>query len=747
MMSRMPDLLPAEGGASPAGRSADEAPPGLSEAELHALQAGLHDNPFSILGPHDVGGRTALRVYAPGAQAVRAVLPDGTECPLAAQAHGLYAAYVPALRPGDPGGYRLSIRRDGHEETLADPYAFGALLDEHALQDLAAGAWQHVAGTLGAHPLRQDGIEGVRFAVWAPNAQRVAVIGDFNGWDASRHGMRRRHHAGVWEIFIPGAPAGARYKYAVRGADGVERLKADPVAFATEAPPATASVISAARPFAWSDEAWLRDRGARQAPDAPLSIYEVHAGSWLQDGGSLWARLADRLPAYARSMGFTHVELLPVMEHPFGGSWGYQPLGMYAPTARYGTPEEFARLVDRCHAVGIGVIMDWVPAHFPDDPHGLGGFDGTALYEHADPREGFHPDWHTLVYNFGRTEVRAFLIASALYWLQHYHIDGLRVDAVASMLYRDYSRASGEWVPNQYGGRENLEAVAFLRELNEAVGQACPGAITVAEESTAWPGVTAPARDGGLGFHYKWNMGWMHDTLRYMGRDPIHRRFHHHDLTFGMIYAYSERFILPLSHDESVHGKGSLLGKMPGDTAARLANLRAYYGFMWAHPGKKLLFMGGELGQPTEWNHDATVPWDLLDQPGHRGLQRAVADLNRLYRDLPELHRRDADPSGFAWMVGDDADNSVLAFVRTDGQSHLLAICNFTPVARHGYRVGVPLAGRWAERFNSDAHSYGGAGLGNGGHADTSEVPAHGQPQSLSLTLPAMATLLLRHEG
>jgi len=574
------------------------------------------------------------------------------------------------------------------------------------------------------------------------------VVGDFNGWNALRHGMRLRHTAGVWEIFLPGVAPHSRYKYQVLGADGVTTLRADPMARQAEPPPATASVVPDPAPYAWNDAAWMESRAARQGPDAPLAIYEVHAGSWLQDPapGPLWDRLAERLPAYARALGFTHIELMPVMEYPFGGSWGYQPLGMFAPTARYGTPADFARFVDQCHAAGLGVILDWVPAHFPNDAHGLARFDGTALYEYADPREGFHPDWNTLVYNLGRTEVKAYMIASALHWLREFHVDGLRVDAVASMLYRDYSRAPGEWIPNRYGGRENLEAVDFLRELNTVVGCECPGAITVAEESTAWPGVTAPTRDGGLGFDYKWNMGWMHDTLRYMRHDPVHRRYHHHDVTFGMMYAYSERYILPLSHDEVVHGKGSLLGKMPGGHADRLAQLRLYYGYMWAHPGKKLLFMGGEIAQESEWNHDAAIDWNLLDDPARRGMQRLVGDLNHLYCELPELHRRDADPSGFAWMVGDDESNSVLAFVRTDGQHHLLAICNFTPVARHDYRIGVPLAGKWRARLNTDDAAYGGTGLAGPILAHTNEEPAHGQAQSLSLTLPPFSTLLLRHE-
>ncbi|PTX06057.1 1,4-alpha-glucan branching enzyme [Achromobacter mucicolens] len=712
---------------------------------LTALAHGLHDNPFSVLGPHDGW----VRVFVPGASAVAVLDQDDGRTPLEEQAQGLYVGRVSYAQAGDGASYRLAIRWPAAEQITADPYAFGALLDEATLQRLAQGAWREAGEALGAHLVDVDGVSGLRCAVWAPNARRVAVAGDFNGWDARRHGMRLRHAAGVWEIFIPGVRPGERYKFAITDRNGNQFMKADPMARRSEMAPATASIVDDPAPYSWSDEDWMRARGARQSPDAPVSIYEVHAGSWtsVESGPCAWDQMADKLPGYCRAMGFTHLELMPIMEHPFGGSWGYQPLGMFAPTARYGPPEAFARFVDRCHAAGVGVILDWVPAHFPDDAHGLATFDGTSLYEYEDPREGYHPDWHTMVYNLGRNEVKAFMIASAMHWLRRFHIDGLRVDAVASMLYRDYSRRPGEWIPNRYGGRENLEAVQFLQELNDTVRHEVPDAIMVAEESTAWPGVTAPVSEGGLGFHYKWNMGWMHDTLRYLAQDPIHRRYHHHDITFGMVYAYSERFILPLSHDEVVHGKGSLLGKMPGDKQTRLANLRAYFGFMWAHPGKKLLFMGGELAQPTEWNHDATLDWNLLDDAGHLGMQRLVADLNRLYRDLPALHARDSDPSGFAWTIMDDQDNSVVAFIRTDGQQHVLAVSNFTPVTRHDYRIGVPQAGRWAELLNTDASHYGGSGQGNQGGANTGDMAAHGQPQALSLTLPPLSTLFLMHEG
>jgi len=732
-------------GAQTSSPSADVAEGHINPQELTALAHGLHDNPFGVLGPQNGW----LRVFVPGASKVAVLDPDGERTALTEQAQGLFIGRVPYAQAGDGSSYRLAIQWPAAEQITADPYAFGALLDDTTLQRLAQGAWREAGEALGAHLVEVDGVSGLRCAVWAPNARRVAVAGDFNGWDARRHGMRLRHAAGVWEIFIPGVRPGERYKFAITDRNGNQFMKADPMARRSEMAPATASIVDDPAPYTWSDEDWMQGRGARQSPDAPISIYEVHAGSWAgcESGVCGWDQMADKLPGYARAMGFTHLELMPIMEHPFGGSWGYQPLGMFAPTARYGPPEAFARFIDRCHAAGIGVILDWVPAHFPDDAHGLAAFDGTSLYEYEDPREGYHPDWHTMVYNLGRNEVKAFMIASAMHWLRRFHIDGLRVDAVASMLYRDYSRQPGEWIPNRYGGRENLEAVQFLQELNDTVRAEVPDAIMVAEESTAWPGVTAPVSEGGLGFHYKWNMGWMHDTLRYLSQDPIHRRYHHHDITFGMVYAFSERFILPLSHDEVVHGKGSLLGKMPGDTQTRLANLRAYYGFMWAHPGKKLLFMGGELAQPAEWNHDATLNWNLLDHAGHLGIQRLVADLNRLYRDVPALHARDADPSGFAWTILDDQDNSVVAFLRTDGQQQMLVVSNFTPVTRHDYRIGVPRAGRWAERLNTDASHYGGSGQGNQGGAHTGDMAAHGQPQALSLILPPLSTLFLMHEG
>nr|HBK47668.1 1,4-alpha-glucan branching enzyme [Xanthomonadaceae bacterium] len=666
----------------------------------------------------------------------------------------LRPSVVPGVFEGvlaPPQPYRLRIVWADAVEEVEDPFAFGEVLDEAALQRFHEGDGEALRSLLGAHHDVRDGVAGVRFAVWAPNARRVALVGDFNGWDGRRHPMRLRHTGGVWEIFLPGVRAGARYKYEITAADGT-RLphKADPLARQAELPPATASIVPAAERFDWNDAAWMARRA--QAGERPMSIYELHAGSWRRDarGQPLdWDALAAQLVPYVQELGFTHVELLPVTEYPFGGSWGYQPLGMYAPTARHGTPEAFARFIDTCHRAGIGVILDWVSAHFPGDEHGLQRFDGTALYEHADPREGFHRDWHTLIYNYGRHEVAAYLLGSALEWIERYHVDGLRVDAVASMLYRDYSRGHGEWVPNEHGGRENLQAVAFLRRLNGEIGARFPGVMMIAEESTAWPGVTAPVERGGLGFTHKWNMGWMHDTLQYLQRDPVHRSHHHSEMTFGLVYAFSERFVLPLSHDEVVHGKRALLAKMPGDDWQRFANLRAYFAFMWAHPGDKLLFMGGEFGQEAEWNHDGALDWDALRHDANAGLRRLLADLNGVLAAQPALYRGDHLAEGFDWSVGDDHRNSVFAFVRHDPQGEgrpVLAVSNFTPMPRHGYRVGVPRAGRWREILNTDSCHYGGGNRGNGGGLSTEPLAMHGHAQSLQLVLPPLATVYLQAE-
>ncbi|HYD95893.1 MAG TPA: 1,4-alpha-glucan branching protein GlgB [Noviherbaspirillum sp.] len=737
---------------------------GLDQKTIDAVLQGRLGDPFAFFGPHREGDNVVIRSFQPGALAVDVVAREpGNDAGGAlleslynVNQTGLFVSSAPSVAAGRDYLLRITWPTPSggeHVQYTEDPYRFGLLLGEMDLYLLREGTHRELGRCLGANPMAIDGVAGTRFAVWAPNARRVSVVGDFNGWDGRRHPMRLRVEAGVWEIFIPRLRSGERYQYEIAGADGnVLPLKADPVARATAQPPSTVSVVPSDTPFRWTDQAWMGDRARRQRQGEPMAIYEVHAGSWLrileEDGRSLnWHELGDRLIPYLQGMGFTHVEFLPVMEHPFGGSWGYQPLGLFAPSARFGTPAAFASFVDRCHAAGIGVILDWVPAHFPSDPHGLVHFDGTALYEHQDPREGFHQDWNTLIYNLGRSEVCAFLIASALEWLEHYHVDGLRVDAVASMLYRDYSRKEGEWVPNIHGGRENLEAVAFLRSLNQVIAQRCPGALMIAEESTAWPGVSKPVEEGGLGFTHKWNMGWMHDTLRYMQTDPLYRRHHHHDMTFGLIYAFSERFILPISHDEVVHGKGSLLNKMPGDHAQKLANLRAYLGFMWTHPGKKLLFMGCEIAQPPEWDHDGSPDWNLLDHPGHRGVQRLLRDLNRLYAAEPALYRKDDQPEGFSWVIGDDSNNSVFAFLRRgeDGDAPLLVVLNMTPVPREAYRIGVPAgAAAWREVLNTDALAYGGSGMGNGERVEAAEEHAHGMAQSLELKLPPLAAIVLK---
>ncbi|WP_374301915.1 1,4-alpha-glucan branching protein GlgB, partial [Paracoccus sp. (in: a-proteobacteria)] len=672
---------------------------GVSASEIEAILRGSHSNPFAILGPHD----GEVRVFAPQASEVTAIC-QGNRTPLErVHPEGFFAGPVADNR------YQLEMKSGDRVWMAEDPYRFGLVLGEMDEYLLAEGRHRQLYQKMGAHPITHEGVEGVAFAVWAPNARRVSVVGDFNAWDGRRHPMRRRLGPGIWELFIPGLAPGALYKYEIISAHGERMpLKADPVGFSHEQSPGTASVISGLPDYPWQDGQWMADRAARQDGKAPISIYEVHLGSWRRgaEGEVLdYDAIADLLVPYVTEMGFTHVEFLPVSEHPFTGSWGYQPIGLFAPTSRYGSAEAFARLVDRLHAAGIGVIIDWVPAHFPSDAHGLGRFDGTALYEHADPRQGFHQDWNTLIYNFGRREVANFLQASALYWLDKFHIDALRVDAVASMLYLDYSRKPGEWIPNEFGGNENLEAIDFLRDVNERVCADYPGAITIAEESTAFPKVSRPVGDGGLGFGFKWNMGWMHDTLGYFRRDPIYRRHHQNDLTFGLVYAFSENFVLPLSHDEVVHGKGSLIRQMAGDRWQKFANLRAYFGFMWTHPGKKLLFMGGEFAQDREWNHDQSLDWHLLDDPLNAGMQRLVRDLNGLYRDQPALHRLDCDPEGFEWIDASDAEQSVLVYMRKsdDGSPPVVILCNLTPQVHREYRIGLPRPGGWREVLNTDA--------------------------------------------
>ncbi|CAM3276691.1 1,4-alpha-glucan branching protein GlgB [Paracoccus nototheniae] len=707
--------------------------------QIEAILRGNHADPFAVLGRHN----GQLRVFAPQAAEVSA-LSDGVRTPLTRiHPEGFFVG------PAPTGDYQLLLSAGSHEWQQDDPYRFGPVLGEMDEYLLAEGTHWRLYDKMGAHPITHEGVAGTAFAVWAPNARRVSVVGPFNAWDGRRHPMRKRIGPGIWELFIPGLPRGDIYKYEIVSATG-ERLplKSDPVGFAHQAPPETGSVIDGLPEHGWQDADWMASRAARQDRQAPISIYEVHPGSWRRGGDDQildYDAMADLLVPYVTRMGFTHVEFLPLSEHPFTGSWGYQPIGLFAPTSRFGDARAFARLVDRLHAAGIAVIMDWVPAHFPSDAHGLANFDGTALYEHADPRQGFHQDWNTLIYNFGRKEVANFLQSSALYWLDMFHIDALRVDAVASMLYLDYSRKDGEWVPNQFGGNENLEAIAFLRGVNERVRQDHPGAITIAEESTAFPKVSRPVGEGGLGFGFKWNMGWMHDTLGYFRRDPLHRKYHQDQLTFGLVYAFSEDFVLPLSHDEVVHGKGSLIDQMAGDRWQKFANLRAYYGFMWTQPGKKLLFMGQEFAQQKEWNHDRSLDWHLLDDPLHAGMQELVGDLNRLYRDQPALHRLDCDPAGFEWIDASDTENSVLVYLRKsdDGAPPALVICNLTPTPHHDYRVGTPLPGLWREVLNSDEARYGGSNMGNHGLVGTDDAPCHGRDQSLSLTLPPLSTIVL----
>ncbi|MBX9761276.1 MAG: 1,4-alpha-glucan branching protein GlgB [Beijerinckiaceae bacterium] len=724
-----------------------------SDCDSHALIERWRADPFAALGAHPAGpGAWHVRVMAPHARAVRLLaIGDDSELAVMRRVHdiGLFTATIDAAQKPD---YRLCIESEGGVQVMHDPYSFGVLLDDDALRAIRGEGAREACDVLGAHPMELGRIAGVRFAVWAPNARRVSVVGPFNGWDGRVHAMRLRHDGGVWELFVPGLVTGLLYKYEIAGPDGgLEPLKADPFAFAAEQPPATASVIA---PTPQRQERRALERDDRPARERPISIYECHLGSWARvpDEGNrylTYREMAERLLPYVEQMGFTHIELLPITEFPFDGSWGYQPISLFAPTSRFGSPEDFSYFVDEAHRRGLHVLLDWVPAHFPNDAHGLASFDGTHLYEHADPRQGFHQDWGTYIYNYGRKEVEAFLVSNARFWLERYGLDGLRVDAVASMLYLDYSRKAGEWVPNRHGGNENLEAIDFLRRMNEVAYSAAPDAITVAEESTAWPGVSRPTWAGGLGFGFKWNMGWMHDTLRYMSRDPIHRRHHHDDLTFGLLYGFTENFILPLSHDEVVHGKGSLFGKMPGDHWQRFANLRAYYGFMWGHPGKKLLFMGGEFAQEREWNHDVSLDWHLLDNPMHRGVQDLVRDLNGAYSRTPALHQRDCEADGFCWLVAEDRDNSVLAFARfnKDRSSIVIVVCNFTPIVRHDYRVGAPRGGFWREIVNTDADVYGGGNVGNSGGLDALDEPGHGQSHSLCMTLPPLATIMFEWQG
>ncbi|MCQ4633149.1 1,4-alpha-glucan branching protein GlgB [Shinella sp. CPCC 100929] len=717
----------------------------LAKADIDAILESRHWDPFAVLGPHPAGEKYIARCFLPGATEVTAETLAGKEIGALAQVDpaGIFAGEV-SLKKLQPIRYRA--RNEGGDWVVIDPYSFGPVLGPMDDYYIREGSHLRLFDKLGAHPMTLDGIEGFHFAVWAPNAKRVSVVGNFNEWDGRRNAMRLRRDTGIWEIFLPGITEGHAYKYEIVGINGeVLPLKADPFARRSELRPNNASMTTGPIAQEWEDEAHLKHWATADARRQPISIYEVHAASWQRhgDGAMLtWDELADRLIPYCVDMGFSHIEFLPITEYPFDPSWGYQTTGLYSPTARFGEPEGFARFVNGCHKVGIGVILDWVPAHFPTDAHGLRQFDGTALYEHEDPRQGFHPDWNTAIYNFGRAEVLAYLINNALYWSEKFHLDGLRVDAVASMLYLDYSRKHGEWVPNEYGGNENLEAVRFLQSMNAHVYAAHPGILTIAEESTSWPKVSAPVHDGGLGFGFKWNMGFMHDTLQYLSREPVHRKFHHNDMTFGLLYAFTENFVLPLSHDEVVHGKGSLIAKMAGDDWQKFANLRAYYGFMWGYPGKKLLFMGQEFAQWQEWSEEKSLDWNLLEYPLHEGMRRLVRDLNGTYRRKAALHARDCEGDGFEWLIADDRENSVFAWLRkAPGEKMIAVVTNFTPVYRENYGVPLPVEGRWREILNTDAEIYGGSGKGNGG-AVQAKKQANGRI-SAAITLPPLATLML----
>ncbi|NOT45320.1 MAG: 1,4-alpha-glucan branching protein GlgB [Acidobacteria bacterium] len=736
--------------------------PTQSDTPLLAVARGLSDDPFAVLGCHpaDFDGRagTVVRCIFPAAAQVDLLVGGEVRPMVRVHPSGVFEGALPTDGGSLPGAapsafdYRFRVHDTQPPREVDDPYRFGRVLTDFDLYLLGEGTHYRAWEKLGARCLTLNGVPGVHFAVWAPNAQRVSVIGDFNAWDGRVHPMRKLVPSGIWELFLPGVANGARYKFEVRTSGGHLLHKADPLARWGEVPPHTASVVWDTGDYPWQDEHWMQERGARNLwHEQPMSVYEVHLGSWRRgDDGRLlsYRDLAHTLVPYARELGYTHLELMPVMEHPFAGSWGYQVTGFFAPTSRFGTPDDFRYFVDECHRHGLGVILDWVPGHFPKDAHSLARFDGTALYEHEDPRKGEHQDWGTLIFNYGRSEVRGFLLSSALCWLESFHVDGLRVDAVASMLYLDYSRREGEWVPNEYGGRENLEAVSFLQQLNVLTHDRAPGSMTIAEESTAWPGVSRPVHLGGLGFSYKWNMGWMHDMLEYMRQDPVHRRWHHGQITFSMLYAFTENFVLPFSHDEVVYGKGSMLGKMPGDEWQQHATLRALYGYMFGHPGKKLMFMGAEIAQVGEWNHDTSLDWHLLDDPLHEGMRRWVRDLNHAYQREGSLHEVDFDHHGFSWIDCHDHENSIISFIRRGRAKgdFTVVVVNFTPVPREGYRVGVPARGWYRELLNSDAAEYGGGNMGNGGGVEALPEPTHGYPCSLRLVVPPLGFLLLKKD-
>ena len=724
------------------------------EMQTEAVATGVSDDPFAVLGRHRTvrDGKPVLvvRTMQPSAERVE-LLVNGDARPMQRiHAEGLFEASWPES-DGEAKDYRLRVHAHGTVREIDDPYRFGQILSDYDLHLFSEGtlfrAWEH----LGARRRTIGRVSGVHFAVWAPNAQRVSVVGDFNGWDGRAHPMRKLIPSGVWELFLPEVADDARYKFELRTSAGHLVLKADPFGRRFELPPDTASIVCSDSSYWWRDETWVRDRaGAGGWHSRPMSIYEIHAGSWRRaDDGErslTYRELADALVPYLRDMGYTHVELMPIMEHPFTASWGYQVLGFYAPTSRFGTSDDFRYFVDECHLNGIGVILDWVPGHFPKDRHGLAEFDGTALYEHADPRKGEHQDWGTLIFNYGRNEVRTFLLSNALFWLEEFHVDGLRVDAVASMLYLDYSRKPGEWIPNQYGGRENLDAVDFLKQLNIVTHGRVPGTIMIAEESTSWPGVSRPVYTGGLGFSYKWNMGWMHDMLEYVEHDPVHRQWLHNSITFSMLYAFTENFVLPFSHDEVVHGKRSLADKIPGDLWQKQATLRALYGYMYGHPGKKLMFMGAEFGQWREWDHDTSLDWHLLNDSRHVGLQQWVRDLNQVYQREASLHEVDGDPAGFSWIDCHDHENSVVSLLRraTDPNDTMIVVVNFTPVPRYGYKIGAPGAGWYREVLNSDSEIYGGSNVGNDGGVWATAERRHDMSHTLTLTLPPLSCLMLK---
>ncbi len=721
---------------------------------LDAIAAARHPDPFSVLGPHLENGRVTIRAYLPDAERVEVLSGETRSVPMRRRhPAGVYEGELDGAN-GVPD-YKLRVTYPGGRTVdVDDPYRYGRIITDYDLYLFGEGNHARIHEKLGAHPVTFGATTGVHFAVWAPNATRVSVVGDFNNWDGRVHPMRHLGASGVWEIFVPAATRGHRYKFELRTKYGTILIKADPFGFSFEVPPLSASIVATVD-YDWHDGDWMTRRAEAQSWfERPMAIYEVHLGSWArvaEDGNRYltYRELAARLIPYVKDLGFTHLELLPVMEHPYSASWGYQVTGFFAPTSRFGPPEDFKFFVDACHQAGLGVILDWVPGHFPKDAHGLANFDGTALFEHADPRQGEHRDWGTLIFNYGRNEVRNFLIDNALFWLREYHIDGLRVDAVASMLYLDYSRNPGEWIPNRFGGRENLEAIDFIRQLNTQTHAEAPGSITVAEESTAWPSVSRPTWLGGLGFTYKWNMGWMNDILQYVQTDPVYRKWDHRHLTFSMLYAFNENFILPFSHDEVVHGKRSMFGKIPGDDWQKSATLRTLYGFMYSHPGKKLMFMGDEIGQGREWNHDESVDWHLLAEPLHQGIQRFVGDLNRVYASEPSLHEVDFEGSGFRWIDCNDSENSVVSFIRAarDEREFVVAVLNFTPVPREGYRIGVPEPGVYLEVLNSDADIYGGGNVGNGGRVASEPIKAHGFDQSLVLALPPLGFLLFKRQA